>query len=356
MAINFVIDDVVVVKTSYLSNTLLADPVSKNLRKTTQLLGHLGTDPNKVLATGQHNNSYYIKLLPLNIYSSIYRNGKGVVLYFETETSLNNSFELSTAYLPDKISYRALNVSGSLIPKGSVVFQLDFDDSTQLPTIDLADAGSQTPAKALAITEEDIENNGIGTILISGAYQGLDTSAFSHVQETVFLSDTPGAIQNTQGTFTVKLGQVLSISSEGAIYFQGIAVGGQYTAEEIGSYFKSQQDTAPPTVSIGSVSPTNLIQDTFKANYNDTIIMASFQLENTAGSTVEVSFRFFRAGIEIDVGDRYDLNLVAGEIKTATFHWVDENPLDGVETYSVRALATAAGVRRVSNSRMTLWQ
>jgi hypothetical protein len=239
MAINFNPGDIVVVKQSYVQNTVANESLfyngasrANNVRGTVTKLGSLQDGQATVTETGTVNTVLedgftqvvrsYIRLVPLDKTSSLYANGQGFTVYWEDDTTINNMFELSTAWVVDTQSKRALNLSGSAIGKGLLVRVAGFDATQQLPTVELASAASSNTAPVFGITEEEIANNGTGSVLIEGHYQGIDTSAFS-INDIVFLSDTPGEISQTQGSTSAVVGRVVTAASVmGAIAIKGI--------------------------------------------------------------------------------------------------------------------------------------
>ena len=174
---------------------------------------------------GTSINYQFIRLLPASTTNPAYQNGRGQILYFLTDTQLNDALELSTAYLCDICSTKVINLSGSPITKFSVVRFAGYSVSSQLPSIELADATTSTNSPVMGIAEEDIADGSMGSVIISGAVSGIDTSGFI-LNQTVFLSDTPGAISTSAGTVESVVGRASSISTTGAITVQGEMPGG----------------------------------------------------------------------------------------------------------------------------------
>ena len=87
------------------------------------------------------------------------------------------------------------NSTGSTIPKGSVVY---IGGATgQLPTILLADADTEaTSSKTIGLTLDAIPNNSNGTIITSGTFHNVDTSAFAD-GDSLWLSSTAGQMVAT---------------------------------------------------------------------------------------------------------------------------------------------------------------
>jgi len=229
LPINFVVNDVVRVSSSYVNNTLSSSTNPIILQVLTNL-GYLGGQPATVTATGNLSviingtptTVYYLQVLPQNTQNPLYNNGVGSIFYFDTEAHLNNSFELSTGFIQeDLLNTRVINNSGVLITKGFLITQTGYDTTNQLPQVSAAQATTAPLAVALGIALQDIPNGTIGSALIAGSYQGLDTSGFT-INSLVYVSDTPGAISTAPGTVTSSIGRVLvSSATVGAIYFSG---------------------------------------------------------------------------------------------------------------------------------------
>jgi len=127
-------------------------------------------------------------------------------------------------------------------------------------------------------------------------------------------------------------------------------------AQSIAQRSVSVQNTA--TTAIDAVTPTTLLTlPTLFACGNAVKIAATLELENTSGAARLVSFRLFRDGVELSATDRYNERLqVADDNITFQAQWYDAAPSGTAShTYTIRALADAAGVNRVSNSRATAW-
>lgn len=224
MAINFISGDEVVVSYAFAINTL-ATLTFPFVDQTTTGLGYLANKPCQVLSTGYVAVSgsilSHITLLPASRLNPAYNGGAGIILYFPDDTLLNNSFELATAFLEDTISDLALNLSGSIIPKYSLVRQTGFNVTQQLPTVGLASAASLLTSTVIGIALEDIGIGSTGTVLVEGSCQGIDTSLFA-LGGSVFLSDTPGAISTAPGTVSEEVAKVTTVGVTGAVFIRGV--------------------------------------------------------------------------------------------------------------------------------------
>ena len=228
MAINFTTGDFVIVKRDYVQNTLARMSQTPNLKRSISLLRLFGILPGEVLATGTIDvfdrgeafTRSFIRVVPQSQQNPNYQAGQGVIMYFDNDTLLNNSFEFSTAYLCDICARNALNTSGVDISKFDVVRYTGFDPTTQLPTIALASAASSATSPVMGVAEEDIADGEEGSIIVEGAISGVDTSAFA-VNDTVFLTDAPGGFSDTAGTIPSIVGRAHTIGSPGSISVKG---------------------------------------------------------------------------------------------------------------------------------------
>jgi len=224
MAINFSVNDVLVVNRAFYSNVICRQAANPLTSQIIDSVGRLLGDTATVTATGTvvSNGStlYYLKLVPGDTFSQLYNVGTGVVIYFPTETLLNNTFELSTAALDDQIFRLCLNSTGSTIPKGSIVRQTGYSGSVQRPIIALASAGAVSTNAVFGVADEDIADAASGSVIVEGSFQPLNTTGAS-VGDPVYLSDTPGAISLTAGTTLSAVGRVMSVATLGAVFVRG---------------------------------------------------------------------------------------------------------------------------------------
>ncbi len=122
--------------------------------------------------------------------------------------------------LGEDVVVRMKNISGSTIPKGSVVYS-NGSDGLGFPTVALADASASTTAKALGILMQDVSDGSYGFVMNFGHLHGMDTSSVV-TGTTIYLSDAvPGAFTTTRPnspSLTVNLGIVTrSQSTDGII-------------------------------------------------------------------------------------------------------------------------------------------
>lgn len=223
MAINFSVGDYVVPNIAFIEQSLKYDTNTPTLKQSLTSLGYLTNSPSQVTATGNVGSPAvsYIRLLPVDTGNIGFNNGNGITVYFRTDTLLNNSFEISTSFIPTDVVIRCLNNTGSTIPKNSVVRQTGFDSTLQVAIIGLASASAEGTSVILGVTQEDIVTSTQGAVLVEGAYQ-TDTSSFA-LNGKAYLSNTNGAISTAAGTVTVIVGKVLSVGTEGAILLSSSA-------------------------------------------------------------------------------------------------------------------------------------
>jgi len=220
MTIDYTVDDILVVNQPYVNTTLARAKRAPHQIRTLYILRALTTEPVTVADIGNTaiNKALapYIRLVPVNTGHRYYRGGQGVTVFFDNDAQLNNSLEYSKAFLPDVSYARALNNSGSSIPKNTVVYQSGFDSTLQLPTIAVASAAAAATAVVFGITTETIGNGGAGSVVVNGSIV-VDTSGFSTEGDTVYLSDTPGALSSVAGTVSAAIGRVICIGNPGSI-------------------------------------------------------------------------------------------------------------------------------------------
>ncbi len=144
----------------------------------------------------------------------------------ETDTSLHKIGDGVTAWgtLPyaasSSVTTQVKNQTGSLIPKGSVVYISGANGGD--PLISLADADMEsTSSKTLGLVLKDIANDGFGTVIEQGLISGLNTSAATAGQ-SVYLSTTAGGFvfgaPPAKPAHSVYLGVVLRVNAtEGEI-------------------------------------------------------------------------------------------------------------------------------------------
>lgn len=107
-----------------------------------------------------------------------------------TTATFADATSQTTAFVGEarKVYVTARNSTGSTIAKGKVVYLSG--GTGNVPNIALALADSEaTSARTIGITAEAIANNANGKVIISGAVENIDTSAFSD-GDTVYLSAT----------------------------------------------------------------------------------------------------------------------------------------------------------------------
>ncbi len=216
MAIDFTVGNNVIINRAYVEQ-ILPSVVGITLQ-TTVSLGYIGANPSEVLETGSIVVSpsvtlSFIRVRPRDTSNPAYQRADGVIVYFPSDATLNNSFELSTSYIDDKQFVIALNSTGSTITKGQFVRQTGFDVTQQVPIIALADAATVANSAVLGLVAADILTTELGSVILTGAFEGLNTGSFSSVGSKVFLSDTPGAIATSAGTVETVVGRALSVDA-----------------------------------------------------------------------------------------------------------------------------------------------
>jgi len=226
--INYSVGDVIVVNKAYVEKSLSQTTSSPSLKQTLEILGGLSNTPATVADVGNLLPKSWIRVVPTAVLHPYYRNGRGVTIFFASDSQLNDSFELSRAFIQDKCFVKVYNNSGSAIVKNQFVRQTGYDVTLELPTVSLASAAAASTSVVFGVAVEDIADGQCGSILVEGSII-IDTSSFSAINDSVYLSDTPGAIATTAGTVAIVVGRILQVSSNGAISVFGSLTSGANT-------------------------------------------------------------------------------------------------------------------------------
>ncbi|MDR8391002.1 hypothetical protein NC796_07630 [Aliifodinibius sp. S!AR15-10] len=149
---------------------------------------------------------------------------EGRLFYQSDENALSyyNDQSEVTINIGQESVLRAKNVEGSSISNGDVVYVSG--SSGDNPEIRLARADSIDTVDSTIglVTQNNINNNGVGYITTFGRVRGLDTSAFSAGDEVFISTTTAGGITNVEPSypnFVWKIGYVIrSHASEGIIF------------------------------------------------------------------------------------------------------------------------------------------
>lgn len=240
MAISFSVNNHVVARQGYIANSLAKQAPATGvaqaaLKQTLATLGLMGMLSFTVTATGSVSTTQpdgstytqsYIQVLPADVTHPLYQNGNGVVVYFDSDTLLNNSFELAKVSSPinEQLCCRVLNSTGSTIAKNNIVRMAGFDATTQLTLIAKADATLAANCRVFGVTLEDIADGSQGAVMIDGVLQNAFNFVGANIGDPVYLSDTPGSAQLTTGTVGSIVGRVISAANPGTCYVRGFQV------------------------------------------------------------------------------------------------------------------------------------
>jgi len=250
------VGDRVIINRAYVVRILSGLDFS-NKQQTLASLGHIGENPAEVIRLGVVSaggqNLRFVCLLPLDQNSLVYREGRGVCVYFPSTQVRDDSFELASAIINDKCFISVYNGTISAISKGEIVRQDGFDTTRQIATVDLASAISASTTNVLGVATADIASGETGAVLVEGAFCGFDTSGFS-LQDTVFLSDTSGQIATVAGTNATVLGRVTNVdASDGCIFitpsFGGGGGSGGFFTDGTGTNAAIGKGATAPTAS-----------------------------------------------------------------------------------------------------------
>jgi len=114
------------------------------------------------------------------------------------------------------LGFIAVNGSGSTISKGTPVYISNYSNNKIV--VSPADSSDSATLPAIGVAVTNIENGKAGLIAVNGVVSGIDTSAFSNVNDPVYVAVGGGI--GTSGSQVI--GRVLSVdASSGAIYVQG---------------------------------------------------------------------------------------------------------------------------------------
>jgi len=104
MAINFSVGDVLIPNVPYVEKTLNLVAITDHLKATSNNLGRLKCEPSEVKEVGNLTFPVrsYIRVCPNDSSHVLFKSGNGIVLFLDTDTQINNSLELSTAFIKDK--------------------------------------------------------------------------------------------------------------------------------------------------------------------------------------------------------------------------------------------------------------
>ena len=171
--------------------------------------------------------------------SSSYSNNSNSSSY-----ALSSSYAVTASYsLISEISNNSLNAqdiliyvkntSGAIIPKGKVVRIVGADNSSNNPTIELADFRNENnSANTLGFTNEEFSVNGFGYVMTEGKLLTVNTSNFTSA-DLLYLSSS-GTVTNVTPQppyHGVRLGQVIrSQINNGSIY---VRIDNGYELEEL---------------------------------------------------------------------------------------------------------------------------
>jgi hypothetical protein len=121
------------------------------------------------------------------------------------------------------------NNTGSTISANKAVYIVGFDNSIQIPTVDLADYNDESTFPIIGITTDEIESGSTGTARTAGLMLGFDTSSVD-VNTEVFVGSGGGLTftdprDDEDNNFVAqKIGVVVTSEEEGQIYLFPIEI------------------------------------------------------------------------------------------------------------------------------------
>jgi len=158
-------------------------------------------------------NQGYVDLVPTNGLS--HKEGR---IFYDSDHKLPSAYtDINgvTLNIGDEMFRRVHNNTGATISNGVVVYTTGVTNGAS-HTSDLigkADADDLTKIDVLGMATHDIPDGSNGWVTSIGKVHDVDTSAFSAVNDTVYLSDTAGEISATAGTYAVVLGKVKKVNA-----------------------------------------------------------------------------------------------------------------------------------------------
>lgn len=288
MTVNFNVGDKVITNQPYIKQTLTS--LNCCTKATLNILGYVRNTVCDIVDTGYIGTISYVKLRPNEPIAL----SQDRIAYFCSDDHLNNSFELSEAYIPDTSFIECLNNTGITLNAGVAVRQTGFDATTQLPTIALASSSSLATAKVLGVTAAEILDGESGSVIQEGSIVA-DTSLFSAVGDNVFLGiDGAFAVSPTSDTILSIVGTVLTLGLEGSInviptlnakiqsYIAFDAENGVPPHQEGLVYYNSHDkaltvynDISDTSLQIGQESIVRVMNDTDDTIYNGDVVYIS---------------------------------------------------------------------------------
>ena len=120
------------------------------------------------------------------------------------------------------IAFIAKNVTGSTISAGKAVRIVGFDETDQVPTIDLASFESDDTMPAIGVIIEDLENGDTANLRISGLIGSIDTIS-AEINQDVFVGASGALLfknpltRDNSSIVSQKIGTVVRVDTEGQI-------------------------------------------------------------------------------------------------------------------------------------------
>lgn len=152
----------------------------------------------------------------------------------DSVTTLTNKIinDASNTVHADATHVQVRNVSGSTIDAGSPVYISGYNVGQDVAEVEPSDADDAATMPALGVADEDIGNNSNGHIISAGQIAGLDTTAWA-VNDTLFVSTTPGVLTNVRPTGLAEEIQAIAIVERSHITLGRIFVYGAGRANDV---------------------------------------------------------------------------------------------------------------------------
>lgn len=150
-----------------------------------------------------YNFPYPVLTDPVNVHGDLKALAEAIALEFNT---------FNTTY----VSLYVKNTSGSSIAKGSPVYISGYDSGTSRPTIAKTISTDISTFPVAGITSTAIGNNSSGYIVVSGIFDGINTSAFS-AGNILYVGSTGGLTASQPATGSGAVAIVLKAATSGTI-------------------------------------------------------------------------------------------------------------------------------------------
>ena len=210
MAINFNRGDKIVINQDFVSSELeLRAPTPERKSLLSRLHQYKNNDL-LVATTIDQVSTYLIKIIPIK------ENTHGVILTFESQSDLNNSFTLVEAFEANQHLVTAINGDATIIGAGHYVTLSGYQETNpQIPVISAPKHNKVEKSAIFGITMTPIPSGESGIVLIEGFFKGV--LATDVIYDACYLGMDGDEVLTVPGNRYRSI--AVSIDPEGLIYF-----------------------------------------------------------------------------------------------------------------------------------------